>query len=447
MTISYLTCKELTSVTPAAAWATTANSPAVVATNLTPLAAEILHGNDRDLLSAVLTTFQPDLTVEQAQEIAAASLEQVFSAKAQITVAETNSALKIAELYHQPTMTDRDLAASLYLNLFAWQQRENNDQTEPVFLASDPTLLISLAHFLPGKARLIGFFAPEQIQGFQRQQLAAALDKPQVKLYQLEAPITAKALEMTVNKQHFQELAAANQEQLIVLDNCQFSLLLGQIFSLMKVSLAAEGTTAIATSTYDFSNVLAAYYAQQLGAPISSVTVALKQMTPLARFFENGEPALTSVAAVNLQRLVVALTEKASTELNAAEIASQLASFLTVKVVDAEAALPEIRRAQSQQQITVGPDAALALAAIAENEPESLVLAAVDPYLTPDVVLAGITNHPTDKRDFDAAQILRQVIAAPMPRMITHLKSQEIQEFPVFSHAQIADELAAWLDQ
>lgn len=446
MTISYLTCKELTPVTPTAAWATTANSPAVSATGLTPLPAAVLHGTDRDLLSAVLTAFQPTLPLAQAQTIAAASLAAVFTAKAQLTVKSTDSTLKIAELYHQPTMTDRDLAASLYFNLFAWQQHAADDQTEPVFLASDPTLLISLAHFLPEKARLIGFFAPEQIQGFQRQQLAAALAKPQVKLYQLETAITAKDLEITVNKPHFQELAAANQEQLIVLDNCQFSLLLGQIFNLLKVSLAAAAPTEIVTTTIDFSNVLAAYYAQQLGAPISGVTVALKQMTPLARFFENGEPALTSVAAVNLQRLVTTITGQASAELDATKIAAQLADFLTVKVLDAETALPEIRRAQSQQQITIGPDAALALATSNASESQ-LVLAAADPYLTPDIVLAGITNHPTDKRDFEAAQILRQVIAAPMPRMITHLKSQEIESFPVFSHAQIADELAAWLDQ
>lgn len=447
MTISYLTCQDLTPVTPAVAWATTANSPAIAATNIAPLALEIQQGTDVDLLSAVLTTFQPDLTSEQAKTIAAASLAEVFSAKAHLSITSTDTSLKIAELYHQPTMTDRDLAASLYFKLFALQQQLNHDQTEPIFLANDPALLISLAHFLPETARLVGFFAPEQVHGLQRQQLAAALDKPLVKLYQLEEPITAQELELTVNKPHFQELAATNQEQLIVLDNCQFSLLMGQIFNLLKVSVAATSATEIVTTTHDFSNVLAAYYAQQLGAPISGVTVALKQMTPVARFFENGEPMLTSVAAVNLQRLLVGLTGQASPVLTATEIQDQLVDFLTIKVVDQEAALPEIRQAQSRQQITVGPEAALALAVAADSEQPQLVLAPADPYLTPDVVLAGITNHPTDKRDFEAAQILRQVIAAPMPRMITHLKSQQIQEFQAFSHAQIADELAAWLDQ
>ncbi len=224
--------------------------------------------------------------------------------------------------------------------------------------------------------------------------------------------------------------------------------------------------------TGNFGNILAGYYAKQMGLPINKLVCASNSNNVLTEFFLSGtydanreffrtmSPSMDILISSNLERLVFELSGRNS-DLTA-ERMSELKKFGKYSVTkaeretlakdffadycDEEECEAQIADCFEENGYLCDPHTAVALkaagvyASTQNSERKMVVLSTASPYKFSQNVLHAISGKSV-KDPFTAAQTLETLSAAPIPSQISQLKTKEKRFSKVIDKAETVEEV------
>lgn len=203
----------------------------------------------------------------------------------------------VLELFHGPTLAFKDIALQFLSNFFEYQLGRENGRLNIVGATSGDTGSAAI-HGVAGRDRMnIFIMHPKgRVSPLQERQMTSVLD----------ANVFNIALEGTfddgqrIMKTLFEDVPFKEQYALGAINSVNWARVLAQIvyyfyaaFAVMKRTGADRVRFAVPTG--NFGDVLAGYYAQRMGLPVSRLVLATNENDILARFFTRGEYSKGSV--------------------------------------------------------------------------------------------------------------------------------------------------------
>lgn len=421
----YVKSTDLTTAvaTQTAAWQA-ANTPNIpLATDLKPLTFD-QEVAPVTILQQLYAEFLPDLDQVKITTAIKTAVELLFKEKSLIKfvtpdyteVVEQQSKFNFAELFSGPTMSSADIATLAITQLAANTQ---------IFVATDPELIVSLGHTLLEDQQLIGIYRDDNLPAILKAELAAQQTKDNVTLYLSDQPEAAAATLL------------ARQPDAQLIDQAVLLTQIPQIAAIAEViDQAGKAQVNLAIPGTKLNTVLAAVHGRQLGLPIAKIFIAVADDSDLAAYLKGQDVNLAPDLQANLLRLATLSQPAISSDHDEIIAALNNADSFTFVPVKNSAVDAEIRFLQTKLDYTAGLETALTALAVPEIEDdgcETVVLAMVDPFVTPETILRGLTGRDDGKVGFEAVQILRQIVGAKPARLMTRLKGVKPVSVPEFS--------------
>ena len=197
----------------------------------------------------------------------------------------------VLELFHGPTLAFKDIALQFLSNFFEYQLGRENGRLNIVGATSGDTGSAAI-HGAAGRDRISIFIMHPKgrVSPLQEKQMTSVLD----------ANVFNIALEGTfddgqrIMKTLFEDVPFKEQYALGAINSVNWARVMAQIVYYFFAGLAVMKSTGakqvrFAVPTGNFGDVLAGYYAQQMGLPIAKLVLATNENDILARFFSSGE--------------------------------------------------------------------------------------------------------------------------------------------------------------
>ena len=226
--------------------------------------------------------------------------------------------------------------------------------------------------------------------------------------------------------------------------------------------------------TGNFGNILAGYYAKQMGLPIDKLICASNSNNVLTEFFASGtydanreffttmSPSMDILISSNLERLIfeisgrdTLLTEKRMAELiktgkygisdNEREV---LGKDFMAGYCDEDECLEEINSIFDEYGYVCDPHTAVALKVAQDfgKAKKNIVLSTASPYKFTQSVLKSITGK-NEKDAFKAAEMLEEETAAPIPTQIVDLKSATVRFNKIIDKGDATDSVMEFVSE
>ena len=425
--------------------------------------AELPNKSYEEIAFAVLQSFLTDFTEEELR-----ACIQVYSEKfsvASITPLVSAAKSYYLELFHGPTIAFKDVALSILPKFMTIAAKKNQSKNDIVILTatSGDTGKAALVGFqdVPG-TKIIVFYPKNGVSEFQERQM----------LTQKGENVSVVAIEGNFDDAQSQVKAlfadtqlradlASHQLQLSSANSINIGRLLPQIVYyidaykqlLSENKLAVGEMMNVCVPTGNFGNILAAYYAKEMGLPIAKLIVASNENNVLTDFFESGSydrnrefilttsPSMDILVSSNLERLLYHLSgendqlvEAYMHDLSAKgqyQITSKMLQEAEVFAAGSATevdVINEIKNIHAETQYTIDPHTAVAsfVAKQFQNELPMVITSTASPYKFPEAVLEALA--PDFKRS-DLGSALEEVRAltdTPFPAAIEEALSGEI---------------------
>lgn len=212
----------------------------------------------------------------------------------------------------------------------------------------------------------------------------------------------------------------------------------------------------VSVPTGNFGNILAGYYAKQLGVPFNQLICASNPNKVLTDFFQTGvydrnrpfyvtsSPSMDILISSNLERLIfhltgddIAQTKTLMEQLSSAgsyeitpEMKAKLADFYGDFATEEETK-QAIEKVYKEANYVIDPHTAVAASVLekyqAQSDLPSLVVSTASPYKFPRVVVEALTNTETDKDDFELVHELNELSNVTIPTAVTELDDAPIR--------------------
>ena len=221
--------------------------------------------------------------------------------------------------------------------------------------------------------------------------------------------------------------------------------------------------------TGNFGDILAGYYAKQMGLPVGKLVCASNRNNVLTEFFETGtynarreffrttSPSMDILVSSNLERLLYHITgsdtqvaawmadlaEKGSYTVNSATLETIRADFAAGCASDEEVA-QEIKAIYQKVGYLCDPHTAVAFKVAREYQAASqshnpmVVLSTASPYKFPRDVLTAL-GAEAPQSDFAAMDGLKALTNVPVPNSLAALRGQQERFNQVIEPSQIGD--------
>ena len=221
--------------------------------------------------------------------------------------------------------------------------------------------------------------------------------------------------------------------------------------------------------TGNFGDILAGYYAKQMGLPVGKLVCASNRNNVLTEFFETGtynarreffkttSPSMDILVSSNLERLLYHITgsdaqvaawmadlaEKGSYTVNSTTLETIRADFAAGCASDEEVA-QEIKAIYQKVGYLCDPHTAVAFKVAREYQAASqshnpmVVLSTASPYKFPRDVLTAL-GAEAPQSDFAAMDGLKALTNVPVPNSLAALRGQQERFNQVIEPSQIGD--------
>lgn len=374
----------------------------------------------------------------------------------------------IMELFHGPTLAFKDVALTLLPYLLRKGCDLSGIKEEVLILVatSGDTGKAALEGFKDAKGiKVMVFFPSEGVSDMQKMQMTTQ-EGQNVNVVAVKGNFDDC---QTAVKKIFtsKEIASQLLKKNIVLSSANsmnFGRLAPQItyyFSAYADLLASNeiklgDKVNFVVPTGNFGNILAGYYAKQMGLPIDKLVCASNSNNVLTEFFVSGtydanreffktvSPSMDILISSNLERLVFELsgrdfelTEKRMSELKnkgkyslTAEEKAKLDGEFFADYTDEEECLQTIGEVFDEYgyvldtHTAVAFDTAMKFVDYTKNDNTVVVLSTASPYKFAHDVLGAI-NGKAPEDAFKCANMLYEQTATPIPSQILELKSKE----------------------
>ena len=389
------------------------------------------------------------------------------------------------ELFHGATIAFKDMALSILPHLLVTSARKNNVKNEIVILTatSGDTGKAALAGFadVPG-TKIIVFYPKSGVSPIQEKQMVTQkgdntyvigikgnFDDAQTGVKKM---FSNKELAKVMNDNGFQ-FSSAN--------SINIGRLVPQVVYYVKAyadllkqgALKAGEPMNVVVPTGNFGNILASYYAKQMGIPIGKFVCASNKNKVLFDFFETGKydrnrefyvttsPSMDILISSNLERMIYRI---------AGNDAKQCAKFMAALIKDGEYVITDAMKAElseffgafgSEEETAVKikevydkegyvMDTHTAVAAVAydkykaatgDDKTPTVIASTASPYKFTRSVMDAIDPAYDAEDDFELVDELNKVSKTAIPKAIEEIRTAPVLHDTVCETAAMEDEV------
>ena len=417
----------------------------------------------------VMSRFFTDFTEEELRHCINSAYDEKFDRKYIADIVEANGVFFL-ELFHGSTIAFKDMALSILPHLLTTAAKKNNVDKEIVILTatSGDTGKAALAGFadVPG-TKIIVFYPKHGVSPVQELQMVTQkgdntfvvgiegnFDQAQTGVKQMFSdPELAKELDAA----GFQ-FSSANSINIgrLVPQVVYYVFAYAKLYADGKISKGDSINVVVPTG--NFGNILAAYYAKQMGIPIAKLICASNENKVLYDFFETGEydknrefmltssPSMDILISSNLERLIYKIAgedEEVNKELMAQlgkdgkytvtpEMKAQLADFYGNYATEEETA-KAIKSMYDDTEYVLDTHTAVATAvykkyrAASKDNTVTVIASTASPFKFARSVMNAIDSKYDAMSDFELIDALSEIGHINVPNAIEEIRNAEIR--------------------
>ena len=432
----------------------------------------------------VMKCFLTDFTEEELKTCINNAYDSKFDTE-EIAVTKKVDGAYYLELFHGATIAFKDMALSILPHLLVTSARKNNVKNEIVILTatSGDTGKAALAGFadVPG-TKIIVFYPKSGVSPIQEKQMVTQkgdntyvigikgnFDDAQTGVKKM---FSNKELAKVMNDNGFQ-FSSAN--------SINIGRLVPQVVYYVKAyadllkqgALKAGEPMNVVVPTGNFGNILASYYAKQMGIPIGKFVCASNKNKVLFDFFETGKydrnrefyvttsPSMDILISSNLERMIYRI---------AGNDAKQCAKFMAALTKDGEYVITDAMKAElseffgafgSEEETAVKikevydkegyvMDTHTAVAAVAydkykaatgDDKTPTVIASTASPYKFTRSVMDAIDPAYDAEDDFELVDELNKVSKTAIPKAIEEIRTAPVLHDTVCETAAMEDEV------
>ena len=445
---------------------------------------ELKNLNYQDTAYEVMKCFLTDFTEEELKTCINNAYDSKFDTE-EIAVTKKVDGAYYLELFHGATIAFKDMALSILPHLLVTSARKNNVKNEIVILTatSGDTGKAALAGFadVPG-TKIIVFYPKSGVSPIQEKQMVTQkgdntyvigikgnFDDAQTGVKKM---FSNKELAKVMNDNGFQ-FSSAN--------SINIGRLVPQVVYYVKAyadllkqgALKAGEPMNVVVPTGNFGNILASYYAKQMGIPIGKFVCASNKNKVLFDFFETGKydrnrefyvttsPSMDILISSNLERMIYRI---------AGNDAKQCAKFMAALTKDGEYVITDAMKAElseffgafgSEEETAVKirevydkegyvMDTHTAVAAVAydkykaatgDDKTPTVIASTASPYKFTRSVMDAIDPAYDAEDDFELVDELNKVSKTAIPKAIEEIRTAPVLHDTVCETAAMEDEV------
>ncbi len=434
---------------------------------------ELVGMNYQQVAYEVMKLFLTDFTEEELKTCINNAYDSKFDTEKIAPLVKADDAYYL-ELFHGSTIAFKDMALSILPHLMITSARKNNIKNEIVILTatSGDTGKAALAGFADVKGtRIIVFYPKNGVSPIQEKQMVTQkgantfvvgihgnFDDAQTGVKKI---FSDKELAKEMDAKGFQ-FSSANSINIgrLVPQICYYVYAYAQLCKDGKI--AAGEKINVVVPTGNFGNILAAFYAKNMGLPIDKLICASNDNKVLYDFFRTGtydrnrefvlttSPSMDILISSNLERLIYRIAgndaDKNRELMNALsgngkyeitdEMKAQLADFYGNYASEAETAA-EIRRLYEKCGYVIDTHTAVASAVygkyVAETKDHktTVIASTASPFKFTRSVMDAIDTKYDAMGDFELVDELSRIAKVKVPNAI-----EEIRTAPVLHNTQ-----------
>ncbi|MBR5510176.1 MAG: threonine synthase [Lachnospiraceae bacterium] len=418
----------------------------------------------------VMKLFLTDFTEEELKHCIASAYDEKFDTEVIAPLAKVDKAYYL-ELFHGATIAFKDMALSILPHLMTTSAKKNGVQNEIVILTatSGDTGKAALAGFadVPG-TRIVVFYPKNGVSPVQEKQMITQkgdntfvvgirgnFDDAQSGV---KAIFGDKILERDLKEEGFQ-FSSANSINIGRL----VPQIVYYVYAYAKMLESGELVNGekmnVVVPTGNFGNILAAYYAKQMGTPIDKLICASNDNKVLYDFFQTGEydrnrpfiltssPSMDILISSNLERLLYriagadaakdselmkALSEKGCYQITE-DMKAQLEDFRGYYATEEEAAAM-IAGVYGDTGYVMDTHTAVAACAYekyvkeTQDETKTVIASTASPYKFTRSVMEAIDAEKYDcMTDFELIDELSRISGVEIPNAIEEIRTAPIR--------------------
>lgn len=417
---------------------------------------------------AVMKEFLTDFTEEELKHCIACAYDEKFDTEEIAPLVKVEETYYL-ELFHGATIAFKDMALSVLPHLLTTAVKKNKAENKIVILAatSGDTGKAAMAGFadVPG-TRIIVFYPKDGVSKVQELQMATQkgsnvdvvaihgnFDHAQSGV---KAMFENKELAKLLDEQGYQ-FSSANSINIGRLVP-QVAYYVYAYAKLVKNEEIADGERInVVVPTGNFGNILAAYYAKQMGVPIHKLLCASNENKVLFEFFKTGtydkkrefmlttSPSMDILISSNLERLIYEIadrnTEKTRTlmETLSREGAYEITESMKEKLKDFEAGFTTEKETAEKIKVVAERtgyvmDTHTAVAAHvleqyqkeSKDKTKSIVISTASPYKFVKSVMTAMEDSNRLEDELELLPKLREVSQIEMPNAIREILDAKV---------------------
>ena len=448
---------------------------------------ELAQMDYRQVAIEVMKLYLTDFTEEELKGCIEKAYDGKFDMERIAPLREAGGAYYL-ELFHGPTIAFKDMALSILPHLMIAAARKNKVKNEIVILTatSGDTGKAALAGFAGVEGtRIVVFYPKDGVSAIQEKQMVTQkgentlvvgirgnFDDAQTGVKRIFAD---KELAKEMEGKGFQ-FSSANSINIgrLVPQICYYVYAYGTL--LREGKIAAGEAINVVVPTGNFGNILAAFYAKNMGLPIGKLICASNENKVLYDFFRTGDydrnrefvltssPSMDILISSNLERLVY-LSAGNDADRNRAfmeslggqgryeiteDMKAALSDFYGNYATEKEAAA-EIRRLYQDYGYVIDTHTAVASGVYRKYVQETgdmakaVIASTASPYKFTRSVMGAIGRADGAKDDFELVDELARLSGVKVPRAVEEIRTAPVLHEKQCETAQMKDVVKEFL--
>ena len=429
---------------------------------------ELSKMNYKEVAYEVMKLMLDDFTEEELKSCIDRAYDSKFDTEEMTPLVKVENEYFL-ELFHGATIAFKDMALSILPHLLTTSAKKNNVKNEIVILTatSGDTGKAALAGFanVPG-TKIIVFYPKNGVSPIQEKQMVTQkgdntyvigikgnFDDAQTGVKNI---FSDKELEKVMNDAGFQ-FSSANSINIgrlvpqIVYYVYAYSRLVGQ------GKVKAGDKINVVVPTGNFGNILAAYYAKQMGLPINKLVCASNENKVLFDFFRTGtydrkrdfilttSPSMDILISSNLERLIYRLTGEDAQK--CAELMQSLSEGGEYTITDEmkkgladfygnycseEETKETIHNVYKNSNYVIDPHTAVAAGVYkkylkdTDDHTVTVIASTASPYKFTRSVMDAVADKEEDKDDFALADQLSAISGVKVPKAVEEIRTAPV---------------------
>ncbi|MDR1700988.1 MAG: threonine synthase [Lachnoclostridium sp.] len=425
----------------------------------------------------IMKLFLGDFTEEELKESIDKAYDEKFETKEIVPFVKKGDAFFL-ELYHGQTAAFKDMALSILPHLLKVSAKKNGVTKEIVILTatSGDTGKAALAGFSNvNGTKIIAFYPKDGVSSIQEKQMITQVgdntyaigvlgdfDDTQTGVKQI---FNNRELAKEMDKAGYQ-FSSANSINIgrLLPQVVYYAYAYGQLLR-QKECKAGESFDVI-VPTGNFGNILAAYYAKQIGIPIGKLVCVSNENKVLYDFFQTGSydrnrelvlttsPSMDILVSSNLERLIYNMTgnNTGKTSQLMKELEQNGAYSITDEMkanskdfvggfLSMDEVKDTIKSYFDNENYLIDTHTAVAAGVFKQwkSSGKTVIVSTASPYKFTRSVMEALGEDCQNKTDFDLIDELHQISGVPIPGAISEIRTAPVCHNTVCDKSEMED--------